>query len=459
MPKPALADRLFLAAEGVDIPQHVACLGIFTKPPGAAPDYLQRLTDDLREIRTFTSPLNYRLKTPRLRSIAPSYEVLADDEIDLDYHVRLDGLAEPGGERQLGVLVSRLHSYPLDLTRPLWEFHLIDGLSDNRFAMYFKVHHAVMDGVAGSQRLQQMVEPDPASRELRSLWAVGRPEASRRSRGRPNPVRAFVSGARTAGGLSRAAAGMMRGVVWSDDPDLARPFAVEPSVMNGRVGPQRRVATQSFEFSRFRALAKAAGVTHNDVFLAVCAGGLRRYLESSNDLPGSPLIAGTPVNIRTVGEEGATNAFTMTVMSLATDIDDPVERLAAIHRSSTLAKDRLGRLAPAVIKNYAGLFMGPFVGANLVGLGGRVRPPYNVVVSNVPGPVEPQYMAGARLEAMYPIGMLYHGVGLFIAALTVSGRVCIGFTGDRDSLPHLQNLAVETGLAYEELEAALGGRT
>ena len=142
----------------------------------------------------------------------------------------------------------------------------------------------------------------------------------------------------------------------------------------------------------------------------------------------------------------------MTVMKLCTDVADPVERLAAIRRSSTLAKDSLSRLDRSVVENQAALFMGPFIAQQLTPLAGHLPPPYNVSVSNVPGPIEPQYLAGARLESLAPLALIYHGVGLFIAAFTISGAFTIGFVGDRDSLPHLQRLAVYTGEALQELE-------
>jgi WS/DGAT/MGAT family acyltransferase len=454
MPAPSLVDRMFLAAESAGLPQNAAFLGIFAKPDDAGEDFVSRLGADLGRVRTFTAPLNYQLTQPWLGPLSPSYRVLEDDEIDLDFHLRLHVLPAPGDERQLGVLISRLHSTPLDLNRPAWEFHLIDGLDQGRFAMYYKVHHALMDGVAGSRRLQEMLSADPSDATLRPMWAVGAgdgeptPSAGLRQR-----VRDVGGGLKTVAGLSKVAAGMVRDRGPGTDADLASPFAVPSSPLNGRVGTGRRVATQTFDYDRFRAVAKAAQVTHNDVFLAVCSGGLRRYLTELDALPDRSLIAGTPVNVRT--EKAATNAFTMTVMRLATDIDDPLERLQAIHRSSTLAKQRLKEMHPDVVSNYAALFMGPFIGANLVGLGGRTPPPYNVSISNVPGPVEPQFFGGARLLGAYPLSVLYHGVGLFIAAMTVSGRVGLGFVGDEESLPHLQHLAVYTGEAFDELQAAV----
>ena len=205
-------------------------------------------------------------------------------------------------------------------------------------------------------------------------------------------------------------------------------------------------------------MADRADVTVNDVFLAICAGGLRRYLQELDSLPDSGLTAGTPISVRVGSGDEAANAFTMTTMKLYTQIADPIERLAAIHRSSSQTKRSMQRLSKPVAENFGALFMTPFLAGHLVGLGGRVRPPFNLILSNVPGPLEPRYLAGARLETMYPLGLGYHGMRLFIAALTVSGTMSIGFVGDRDTLPHLERIAAYTGTAFDELEYALARR-
>jgi len=455
MPNVKLADRLFLTADSTQTPQHVAALGIFAPPDGAPDDFVATLADRFRAIRHFQPPFNYRLTHPRLKAVAPTWRELEDDVIDLDFHFRHNALPRPGGQRELGQLVSRLHSRALDPARPLWELHLIEGLDDGRFALYFKVHHALMDGIGGVKRFTGMVTPDPADDELRPIWTIGPRHRTRTSDGRSAPGRvlaATTAGTRLTAGLTRVAARMARDTVHAGDAARATPFAVPRSPLNGPIGQQRRIATQTYDFARIRAIATAAGVTINDVFLAICAGGLRRYLDDLDALPDRSLVAGTPVSIRVGDDDASTNAFTMTVMKLCTDVADPVERLAAIRRSSTLAKDSLSRLDRSVVENQAALFMGPFIAQQLTPLAGHLPPPYNVSVSNVPGPIEPQYLAGARLESLRPLALIYHGVGLFIAAFTISGAFTIGFVGDRDSLPHLQRLAVYTGEALQELE-------
>ncbi|WP_109509669.1 wax ester/triacylglycerol synthase family O-acyltransferase [Nocardioides speluncae] len=454
MLKVALADRMFLAAESDQTPQHVACLTTFVVPQEAGPDHLRRLVAGLRSVTTFAEPFNLKLAG---RRSAPRWDRLEDAEIDLDYHFSHSALPKPGGERELGVLVSQMVSRPLDPSRPLWEVHLIEGLEGNRFGIVFKIHHALMDGAGATQRIQGMISSDPADAGVRPLWSLG-PVSSGGARGRPTRHERWQSvqqGVGTVGGLGKAGLAMAKDRRKAGDPELAVPFRTSRSVLNGRIGRQRRVATQGFAFDRIKVAAKAGGVTINDVFLAICGAAVRRYLDERGELPAQGLTAGTPVNIRQEGDQSTQNAFTMTVMNLGTEIADPVERLASVSRSSKLAKQKLQGLPRPVVKLYPALFMGPFIGQNLLGTAGRRNPPFNVVVSNVPGPLATQYLAGARLEGMYPIGCLYHGVALFIAVFAASGQFSVGFTGDRDVIPHLQRLAVYAGEALEELERAL----
>lgn len=449
------------------MPQHVGCLATFRLPDGAHGAYLRRLSADLREVTSVAEPFNYRLRNVRLKGVAPAWDVLDDTEIDLDYHHRHSALPEPGGERELGMLVSRLHSRALDPTRPLWEFHIIEGLENNRFAIYFKVHQALLDVVGCLQRMNQMVVAAHDDKVVQPVWSIGRKRV-RREGGRKTPslprragkllatVRAGVS---TAGEVGKAATSVIKDVRKQDDSDLAATPAAPKSVLNGRVGTQRRVATQSFDFERIRAVARACDVGVDDVFFAICAGGLRRYLDELGALPEEGLIAGTPVPVPTAGESDLSPAFTMTVMKLFTDIRDPVERVTAIGRSSELSRIRMRSMSRNVADLYGALSMGRFVAQNLIGLGGRINQPYNVIIANVPGPMEPQYLAGSRMEAMYPLTCLYHGSALFIAVHLSSGRFGVGFTGDRDALPHLQRLAVYTGEALGELEQRLISRS
>jgi diacylglycerol O-acyltransferase len=450
MPKLGVNERLFLIVDGARMPQHIAALGTFTPPAGAGPGFVDELAERFRATRTFAAPFNYLLRSQVLRRVSPSWRVLGDDEIDLDHHFRRHTLPAPGGEREFGELISALHTERLDWRRPLWECHLIDGLEGGRFALYFKGHHALMDGVGGVLRYTQMVTPDQEDTALRPLWTIGpRPRRARPDR------RVKTSALRTLNGLRVARQDMKRNATQPDDPATAAPYAAPRTAINGRLSEQRRIATQSFELTRIKAVARAADVTVNDLFVTIVAGGLRRYLAEHGDLPTQPLTAGTPVNIRTPGDDSTGNAFSIVLVKMFTDIADPIERLRAVARSSTIAKDDIRSRAREVAANYGTLIGGAFIVNQLTGLAGRRPPPYNVTVSCIPGPAEPFYLAGARLEGIYPLACIYHGATLFVASCTISGTFSVGFVGCPDTVPHLQRLAVYTGDALAELESVL----
>jgi WS/DGAT/MGAT family acyltransferase len=258
---------------------------------------------------------------------------------------------------------------------------------------------------------------------------------------------------RSAPTLAKAFASML--VPPEDAPgELRLPFAAPRSILNGRVRGQRRVATQQFELSRLKAVAKAAGCTLNDVVLALCGGTLRRFLLDEDELPEASLTAGVPVSFRPADDEGAGNAITFAIATLGTDIEDPAQRLAAVVASTKAAKALLASLPRDTITQYTVLLMAPSILSMLTPIGGRTRPMFNVTVSNVPGPAKPLYFRGARMEAVYPISLIAHGIGLNITCESYAGSLDFAFVGCRDTLPHLQNMARYAAEALAELEAA-----
>ncbi|MET9485268.1 wax ester/triacylglycerol synthase family O-acyltransferase [Nocardia sp. NPDC006630] len=452
-----MVDRAFLAIDSAEVAAHVAVLALFSPPPDAPPDFLRQLMIELRASDSFAPPFNFLLGRSGPVSLAPVWQVLPDDRIDLDYHLRHSALPAPGGERELGALISRLHARPLDPTKPLWECHLVEGLENGRFALYFKVHHSMMDGVKGARRLTAILSSDRADRTVRPPWSEMRPE--RRlppARAAPGPLAAVRTGLGAVRALASVTAELIGEALTPTPQEVGVPFAMPPArLLNGRVGRHRRFSTQSYEFERIRAVATAARVTVNDVFLAICAGGLRRYLDELGELPAHGLLSGAPVSVRMAGDDRS-NAIAFLTIKLGTDIADPLERITFINRSSTAAKEQLARLPHAASDNFGLLTQGPYVGQLLLGLAGRVRPPYHLVISNVPGPGDPRYLRGARLDELYPVSVVLHGQALNITAMSTASRFNIGFIGDRDRLPHLQRLALFTGEALTELETALG---
>jgi diacylglycerol O-acyltransferase / wax synthase len=456
-------DAAWLFTESRATPNHVGGLLQFRLPDGAPREYLRELMHEFRTHRNFAPPWNRRLKYPINRNPVPAW--VEDEDIDLEYHVRHAALPWPGGERELGELVGRLQSTPIDLARPPWECTIIEGLEGGRFALFIKMHHSLIDGISGVKLLQRAMSHDAAkSLDLPPFWASGLPE---RPAGRkadaplPTVAQAASVAAQSLGEQARSlpqlAAAFAKIVKRIGDPGdgMVVPFDAPRSVLNGRVREKRRFATQHFPMERLRAVATAAGGTLNDVVLTLCGGALRRYLQEQGTLPDDSLTAGIPVSVRPADDEGAGNAITFIVATLGTDIDGAAERLQAVRRSVQHAKAHVQSLPRQAMQQYTMLLMAPTIVTLLTGIGGRTRPMFNITISNVPGPEKPLYFRGAELIAVYPASIVTHGQALNITCQSYAGQMNFGFTGCHTSVPSLQRLAVYLGEALAELEAAL----
>jgi WS/DGAT/MGAT family acyltransferase len=453
-------DAAWLFAETRRTPMHVGMLATFSLPQDADQDYLGNMIDDWRSVRTFAAPFNYVLARPGL----PRWKELPDDQIDVDYHLRHSAVPSPGGERALGVLVSRLHSQRLDRRYPLWECHVIEGVQPGKWSLYVKVHHSQIDGVGGLRLARRMFSVDPSRRAMLPPWAVGM-QGPDQSGVEPKPRKAVavVDQERDPLALPRSAASVAQSLAKTLTESLtgfgsgtrAVPFRAPRSVLNNRINAPRRFATQIYDMERLKTVAGAADGSLNDVFLAICGGALRRYLSELDSLPEHSLTANVPVSVRPEGQVNVGNAITFLYASLGTDVEDPVERVRVIHDSTQQAKDRLPHASGALMDLYTAALMGPFLAPAVAGVGGYGPPDANLVVSNVPGLKEPRYLNGSQLDAYYPMSLLFHGQALNITGVSNAGTFCIGYTGCRDTLPHLQRVAVYSREALEDLEAAL----
>jgi len=455
-----LNDAAWVLAETDRTPMQVGVLASFSMPDGAGPSYLEDLFRSWREVKTFQPPFNYVLRGPGL----PRWKQLADDQIDLDYHLRHSAVPSPGGERELGVLVSRLHSARMNRKYPLWECHVIEGVAPGKWSLYIKVHHSQIDGVGGIRLAKRMFSIDPDRRDMLPPWAVGThgPDQSGiapKSASRPAEATAFdplavaKGGASVAGSLART---FGETFVGPRDDLRAAPYRAPHSVLNGRINAPRRFATQNYDMERMRKIGSAAGGSINDVFLTVCGGALRRYMAELGQLPDESLTANVPVSVRAEGEAQVGNAITFLYAKLGTDVDDPVERFNAVRSSTQLGKQRLPKVGSGLMDAYTTGLMGPFLGQAMAGVGGFGSPAFNIVVSNVPGFREERYFDGSKLEEYYPLSLLFHGQALNITGVSNDGSFCIGYTGCRDTLPSLQKIAVYSGEALDELESAVG---
>lgn len=452
-------DAAFLRMESPRTPMHVGAMLTFKLPENAPRDFLQLLLKRMRDYPFMPEPFNCKLAHTRFSRLAPAW---VETKVDMDYHLRHSALPYPGGERELGQLVARLHSHPLDLSRPLWECHVIEGLEGNRFALYFKAHHCAIDGIGAMRMVQRWLSDDPNDTRVDGPWIVAaRPEPKTERRapvkapGLMERLRKPVAFAgeqiRSLGDLGKALLRMSQG----EDSSVRAALAVPRSLFNVPITQQRRLGTQILSLARIKAIGEAAGASTNDVLMAVCGGAIRRYLGEMHSLPEKSLLASVPMGLqRPDGKAG--NAVVGFVSPLGTHIDDPRERLRMIHRVTVRAKDELGAMPPAALGQFAMLGLSPLILGQMIGALPKMPPLFNVVISNVVLSKKPLYLMGAELEAMYPVSFLFDGYGLNITLVGYCDRVAVGFLGCRNAIPSLQRLAVYTSDALDELEQAVG---
>lgn len=445
----SIADAFWTWVDSPDTPMQVASLMIF-RPAEPAVEFARRLVAAWSAYPATSRPFNY-LTHPRPVPLPGTREVIT--EVDIDYHLRHSALHSPGGQRELGVLVSRLHSAPLDPRRPLWEMHVIEGLEDNRIAVYLKAHHSLFDGVAGIRLLAETFTTAPTAEFPPPPWARELPKRSpRRTVGRSLGQR-VIDAVKVPRALSTFALGAVR----RNDP-LVGPFQAPPSALNVAIGPQRRISTAVLDLGEIRALARSSATTVNDIVLALCSTALRRYLADLGELPDVPLTAMCPVSVRAAGDDDG-NAVSLILADLATNEQDPLERLAAISASTTAGKNHLQSLDAGVLSDYAILAGAPWLAKQIVPGASAVRPMFNLVISNVPGPRTALYAGDARMEEFYPMSLLSKNEALNITILSYDGKLNFGFTACRDVLPHVQDVAVYTVEAFDELQNAIGLQT
>jgi diacylglycerol O-acyltransferase len=445
-------DSVFLTAESRETPMHVGGLQLF-KP---ASDF----TGTQELFRRFmaaddVAPL-FGKRARRSLSSAGQWAWERDDQFDLEHHVRHNALPKPGRVLDLLALCSRLHGTLLDRKQPLWEFHLIEGLNDGRFAIYFKIHHSLIDGVAAQRLLQNILTADPAARDLPAPWERRTPSKPKPEPGQDGQLlRGAVELAIEAAGLpATLAATLGRGRKGLGAPVS---FAAPRTMFNVPITGARRFAAQSWPIQRVTAITTSAQVTVNDVVLAICSGALRRYLANLDALPDAPLIAMVPVALQVKRRErDAGNAVGAVMCNLATNLDDPADRLSTIHASMLEGKQALAEMTPLQIVAMTGVGMSPLVLQSLPGYQDLFRPPFNIIISNVPGPRRPLYLDGAELDGLYPLSIPYHGQALNITCTTYRDEIAFGLTGCRRTVPHLQRLLAYLADELAALEKACG---
>ena len=442
-------DSLFLLGESREHPMHVAGLQLFEPPQGAGPDYVRELYQDALT-RDDVSPI-FRKHPAELFGGIANLNWAFDKDLDLEYHLRRSALPTPGRVRELLELTSRLHGTLLDRHRPLWESHIVEGLSDGRFAVYTKIHHALLDGVSAMRMMRRALSPDPDDHEIRMMWGLN----GRKSRAaqRPSPIGSVMNAAGSLAALGPSTYHLARQGLM--EQQLTLPFGAPKTMFNVPIGGARRCAAQSWPIERFLRVKKAAGVTLNDVVLAMCGGALRAYLLEQNALPDQPLIAMVPVNLRTDDSTGG-NQVGAILCNLGTDLPDPGKRLEAVHSSMRGNKDIFVQLPKVQQMALSAFNVSPLLLELVPFLRAAAPPPFNIVISNVPGAQEPLYWNGSRLDGNYPFSIALDGQALNITLSNNAGNLDFGLVGCRRSVPSLQRLLGHLEDSLSGLERALG---
>lgn len=467
-------DASFIYSERSHAPTHITSIGIYdpSTAPGGRVTFkgiLAHLEPRLHLARAF------RQKVVRVPADLDHPYWIEDADFDLEYHVRHIALPKPGDWRQFCIQAARLHARPLDLSKPLWELYIIegldhvDGIPPGSFAFVLKVHHAAVDGKSGVEMITAIHSQSPEVEDPAPPEKPWKPESV------PSPLslyaRASLNALTIPGRSMRIATRLTPGLrkamtTMRNNQDPATTSLAPGTRFNAPVSPHRVLDARVFEFDELKPIRNTVpGSTVNDVALAVLGGALRSYLEFYGELPEATLRAMTPVSVRTESEKkDLGNQVSAMVVSLGTDIKDPIDRLAAVYASTSASKEltqaigarnltEMSQLAPGMLIGLGTRLAGRFTRRGMAGV-------VNTVVTNVPGPREPLYFAGARAVRSFGAGPVMDGMGLINIVGSYEDKFVLSFTADRQMIPDPERYAdaIETSF-YELVEAAASARS
>jgi diacylglycerol O-acyltransferase len=452
-------DASFLYLESSTQLMHVCGL-ILLEPKTMPEEYSFAALKDEIEVRVRAVPdFRRSLRTVPLRLDHPMWVI--DPDFDIDRHVHRMAVPTPGGQEELTEIVGHLAGLPLDRRRPLWEMWVIEGLADGRLAVLSKMHHSTVDGVSGANLLSALCSLEPerppvpeeklaTERRLGDVELIGRSLLSAATKPLEFVKLVAPSASLITNWVGRARSGRA----------MPAPFTAPRTSFNATITGHRSAAFADFELSDVKKIKKVTGSTVNDVVLAVCGGALRRYLADRDELPEDSLIAMVPVSVRGESAREGSNQISGMFTRLFTDIEDPIERLRAISEANADVKEHHKAIDAEALQDWA-----QFAAPRTFGMAARAysslrlaeRHPviHNLVISNVPGPPVPIYFMGAKVEALYPLGPVFHGAGLNVTVMSNDGVMHVGLLACRELMPAVWDLAEAIPQEVETMLAAL----
>lgn len=493
-------DASFLYLETPEMPMHVGSMAIFRLPDGYKGDFFEEFKAMIASRLHIAPILKARLQKAPLDIDHPSW--VEDDQFDIDRHIFRASLPAPRDRATLERIVGWMHAKLLNRARPLWEFYVFEGMKDNEIGLYSKMHHACIDGGAGAALTSMIYDLTPVPREIeppgakkvaqeprdiaanlidayQQLWTqpfeaaaaaqknLELPRSGKSDLGSilfDNAMFQIESAVKFAGSMPTVMKSLSDVVAKVADPrsrESLQAMASPPTILNKAISSERSFAGTSISLSRAKALAKASGGKLNDVVLALASGVVRRYLISQGALPNKSLTAGVPISLREEGNAESNNQVFGMICSIATDIEDPKKRLETIIAQSTKSKEMshpLRALVPQV--SNISMLGAPILVQILALLYSRsdlsnVLPPAtNITVSNVPGPRQTLYAAGAELLHIFPVSISTHGVALNITVQSYRDQLDFGFIVGANIIPHVQVMCDMLPLEFDALEAA-----
>ncbi|MBT9458148.1 MAG: wax ester/triacylglycerol synthase family O-acyltransferase [Burkholderiaceae bacterium] len=476
-------DASFLFLETPEMPMHVGALHIFELPAGYRGNYVRDLRAHMASRLPLAPALRRKLALMPMNLASPAW---VDATPDLDQHIVAIKLPRGSGQAELEQQVGLLHPVLLDRSRPLWKFHVFEGLTNGpagtkRYGLYTQLHHAAVDGQAAVALAHAILDltpepralPDMPARAARS--APGTTQLLRRALAGQwqqtlNIAKALPGAVSTLAQMAAQSAGGAAGGVMSDVMARVKGRAASSSKgvsnlslaprtrLNATLSAQRVFCGVSLPLAELNAVRRRHGASLNDAVLMICSGALRRYFAKHGPLPRKSLIAAVPVSTRAKGDTTANNQASMTVFSLGTHITDPGKRLAHVLAASAAMKSNLDHVKGLMPTDFPSLGVpwlmeGAAALYKRAGVAEKIPPIANVAISNVPGPTVPLYMAGARMLKNYPTSIVVHGMALNITVQTYNDALDMGLIACAQAMPEVTELGEHVQAAFAEFAA------